>query len=74
MPKFYFHTRIGEKLTTDEVGVDLPDIEAAKDAARASAGEMLRDGTLQQHEVLEVMDEHGDNVLRFKCADVEQVQ
>jgi hypothetical protein len=33
-PRFYFHTRVGDELMTDEVGVELPDIDAAKDAAR----------------------------------------
>jgi hypothetical protein len=73
MPLYYFHIRRGEVLETDEVGVELADHDAAKSEARRAAGEMVRDGTLEKHEVLEVTDAQGEVILRFKCADVEEV-
>ena len=73
MSMYYFHVRRGDKLETDEVGLDLPDHEAAKDEARRAAGEMVRDGTMKHHEILEVTDAQGEVILRFKCADVEEV-
>ena len=36
MPRFYFDSRDNENLIEDDVGLDLPDIEAAKiEASRA---------------------------------------
>jgi hypothetical protein len=73
MAQYYFHIRRGDQLETDEVGLDLADHEAAKNQARQAAGEMLRDGSLERHEVLEVANAQGEVILRFKCADVEEV-
>jgi hypothetical protein len=73
MPRYYFHTRNGERLETDEVGLELDDEEAAKDEARRAAGEMLRDGTIHPGEVLEVTDSEKKVVLRFSCTDVKEV-
>jgi hypothetical protein len=73
MPMYYFHTRRGDELQTDDVGVELTDHAAAKSEARRSAGEMLRDGTLHPRDILEVMDSEGEVILRFCCSDVEEV-
>jgi hypothetical protein len=58
MPHFFFHVRDRDDLTKDVEGVDLPDLEAARAEARASARDMLAeridsDGTLgnQQFEI-----------------------
>ena len=73
MPMYYFHTRRGDELITDDVGLNLPDHEAAKNEARRAAGEMVRDATMHSHEMLEVTDAQGEVILRFKCSDVEEV-
>ena len=70
MPIFYFHIRRGDELETDDTGVELPSLEAAKDEARRTAGELLREGNLKPSEVLEVMDEKKEVVLRFRCGHV----
>jgi hypothetical protein len=74
VPIYYFHVRKGERLLTDDQGMELPDIEEAKAEARRTAGEMLRDGTISQGEILEVTDAEKHVVLRFKCADLEVVE
>jgi hypothetical protein len=74
MPVYYFHIRRGETLETDEVGVDLPDHEAAKAEARRAAGEMLRDTSLRPDDVLEVENDRKEVILRFCCTDVEEVR
>jgi hypothetical protein len=43
MPRFYFH--IDDDLThIDHVGVELPDLQAARDEAVSAAGQILRNG------------------------------
>ena len=37
MPFYFFHVRDGSETIRDEEGIDLPDIEAARNEARASA-------------------------------------
>jgi hypothetical protein len=73
MPMYFFHIRRGNKLETDEVGLELEDKEAARAEARRSAGEMLRDGTLRPADMLEVLDGEGGVILRFCCSDVEEI-
>ncbi|MGX1786110.1 DUF6894 family protein [Bosea sp. NPDC055332] len=34
MPRYYFHTRDGEHVEMDDEGTDLPDDQAAKNAAK----------------------------------------
>ena len=43
MRRFYFHIRENDKLATDDEGVDLPDLAAARREAELSAREMLAD-------------------------------
>jgi hypothetical protein len=73
VPRYYFHIRKGDQLLTDDEGVQLSGHEEARQEARRTAGEMLRDGTLKHGEILEVMDAEKNVVLQFKCADVEEV-
>ena len=42
MPRFYFHVRDGADIR-DEVGTELPDIDAARNQAIASSSEMIWD-------------------------------
>jgi hypothetical protein len=55
---------------------DFPTKEAAVNQARLVASEVLRDAALtgrSPDDMLEVTDEYGNLVLRFKCSDVEQM-
>jgi hypothetical protein len=74
MPRYFFHIRCGDELESDEIGVDLPNDEAAVNEGRIVAGELLRDAGMARkvpHDTVEVMDGEGRMVLRFKCSDVE---
>jgi hypothetical protein len=46
MPRYYFHV---EDLRTyiDEIGVELPNLPAARNEAVSAAGELLRDGSAE---------------------------
>jgi hypothetical protein len=41
MPRFYFHIRNADEMTLDDEGTDLPDLNAARELAMASARELL---------------------------------
>ena len=41
MGRFYFHLRAGDELTSDDEGMDLPDLSAAKREAMRTARELL---------------------------------
>jgi hypothetical protein len=43
MPQYYFHIE-DDRTHIDRVGVELPDLEAARDEAVSAVGQMLRDG------------------------------
>ena len=43
MARFYFHIE-DDRTHIDQIGVELPDLEAARDEAVRAAGEILRDG------------------------------
>jgi hypothetical protein len=43
MPRYYFHVE-DSHTEIDEVGVELPNLEAARNEAVVAAGEILRDG------------------------------
>jgi hypothetical protein len=43
MPRYYFHVE-DHHTDIDEVGTELPDLEAARSEAVRAAGEILRDG------------------------------
>jgi hypothetical protein len=43
MARFYFHIE-DDRTHIDQIGVELPDLEAARDEAVAAAGEILRNG------------------------------
>ncbi|MCJ2106705.1 hypothetical protein MKK70_15225 [Methylobacterium sp. E-041] len=61
MPRFYLHLRDGDDLVEDPDGSDLPNVEAAKEEARASAryllAERLREGKLIDGQRFEIVDE-----------------
>jgi hypothetical protein len=43
MPRFYFDIRDGDKVISDDAGLELPDIHAARKLAARAVGEMARD-------------------------------
>ena len=43
MPHYFFDTRDDDTFIDDDVGVDLPDLEAAKAVAATSLAELARD-------------------------------
>jgi hypothetical protein len=43
MPRYYFHLE-DHRTLIDDIGVELSDIEAARDEAVCAAGEILRNG------------------------------
>jgi hypothetical protein len=51
MARFYFHIRRGEELVTDEEGVDLPDVEAARREGLLAAREILAEMVLHNEVV-----------------------
>jgi hypothetical protein len=60
MPLFYFDTRDGERFIRDDIGDDLPDLEAVKREAARFLGELARDvlpGSMKRVLKVEVRDE-----------------
>jgi uncharacterized protein DUF6894 len=41
MGRFHFHLRVGDEITSDDEGMDLPDLSAAKREALLGARELL---------------------------------
>jgi hypothetical protein len=60
MPRYYFHC-----VSDDAEGADLPDDRAARDLARQTFGEMIRDGSVREGTHMEVVDAAGRRVARF---------
>ena len=70
MPLFFFHLRIGDHLDEDTIGVDLPDLNAARREASRAMADMLRDaaltGQVVQAEAFEVTGEDRRTVLTMR--------
>lgn len=65
MTRYYFDTRDGETFIRDEVGLELPNIEAAQDQAALALAEMAREqvpGATRREFCIEVRD-HGAPLL-----------
>ena len=60
MPRFYFHICNGDGFTVDDEGQDLPDADAARQAAIAGARDLMsteiREGHLNPASFIEVED------------------
>ena len=72
MPRYFFHTRIGDALLTDEEGVDLSDPDHAWRVARATIRESLAeeaDHARLMTASLIVADAAGETVLEFPFAE-----
>ena len=68
MPRFYFHVRDGADIH-DDVGTELPDIDAARNQAIASSAEMIGDHgrkfRLAEFWQMTVTDENGRELLEL---------
>ncbi|MEE7477454.1 DUF6894 family protein [Methylobacterium hispanicum] len=72
MPRYFFHTHIGDDVVVDPEGSELADVEAAREAARVLALQLLQgaDGDPDLLKaVLFVADEAEDVVLEFPLVD-----
>ncbi len=74
MPRYYFHIRDGENRVEDEEGTEVPDLEAAKSEARASARDLAIDEIRNERpvdgRVIEVADDQGKMLLTIAIRDV----
>jgi hypothetical protein len=63
MPRYFFDFRSGDAVSTDDDGLDLPDVEAAHGEAIGALADGLRDlimvGAKDQHFAIEVRDKMG---------------
>ena len=67
MPRYYFDSRDGDKLVTDDLGVELSGIEAARDQAAAGLVDFAKDvvpGSTRRELAIEVRDEAREPLLR----------
>lgn len=74
MTRYFFHIRSGTDLL-DEIGVELPDLEAVRTELLAACGELLKeaDDAVRDRRSwhMQVVDETGREVIRFTGAVVE---
>ena len=61
MPLYFFDTRDNDVFIEDDIGLNLPNLEAVKDQAAVSLAELARDvlpGSIKRTLTVEVRDEH----------------
>jgi len=71
MPRYFFDIHDGARSTTDDTGVELDGLEAARQEAARTLGEIARDilpDGDRQEVVIEVKDEAGQRVLVAKLS------
>jgi hypothetical protein len=71
MPRYHFDLHDGARFTTDETGVELDDIKAARQEAARALGELARKilpDNDRREVVIEVKDETGQRVLVAKLS------
>jgi hypothetical protein len=72
MPRFYFHV-YNDLVATDEEGLELPDVDAAREQAMDSARELVCESIHQGHlnldHRIEVDDENGRRVMTVSYRD-----
>ena len=67
MPLFYFDVRDGQKFISDEEGLELPDIDGAREEAARALADMARDvlpSSVVREMAIEVRDEDKEPLLR----------
>jgi hypothetical protein len=72
MPRYYFHTRIGDELISDPEGEELRNPDRAWEMARAMILELLRSEGADErllNATVEVTDDDGEIVLEFPFAE-----
>ena len=72
MPRYYFHTRIGDELIADPDGEELRNPDRAWEMARAMILELLRSEGADErllNATVEVTDDDGEIVLEFPFAE-----
>jgi hypothetical protein len=72
MPRYYFHTRIGDELISDPEGEELRNPDRAWEMARAMILELLKtEGADERllNATVEVTDDDGEIVLEFPFAE-----
>jgi hypothetical protein len=72
--RYFFHLRIGEELSPDEIGLEMPDLETAYlqafEAAQAMWGELLAERCDPLIRAFEIADEHGRVLLQLPFSEV----
>jgi len=67
MPRYFFHIREEEQVIVDDEGIDLPNLEAAREEAVAAARQLLSQSVLKgkacNGRVFEITNENGIVVL-----------
>ena len=67
MPRYYFDSRDGEELVSDDTGVILPSIEHAREQAAQALAELAKDvlaGSVHRELATEIRNEAGEPLLR----------
>jgi hypothetical protein len=74
MPQFYFHLKIGREWHSDEIGLELPTVEAAYLEAFAGAQEMWSELLAERSDPtiysFEISDEAGECLMRVPFTEV----
>lgn len=77
VPRFFFHIH-DDAYARDDEGMELPDPEAARNAAiaglRSLAADGVKDGRLDLRHFIDVEDEAGTRLFRIAVADALHVQ
>jgi hypothetical protein len=72
--RYYFHLRIGQKLSLDDIGLELPDLETAYleafEAAQTMWGELLSERSDPLIRSFEIEDEYGQPLLTLPFSEV----
>jgi len=73
MPRYYFHVRDHTRAIIDEEGIELPDLEAAREEAVAAARELMSQSILKGEScdgrVFDIADVQGCVVLSVPFSD-----
>jgi hypothetical protein len=74
MPRYFFNIRDDQGIVRDEEGMDLPDLQSAREEAQDSARELLAETVRSRqpidHKRIEVVDEGGTVVENIKFRDL----
>jgi hypothetical protein len=74
MPTFYIHFRTGDQIARDDLGIELPSLEEARDTALLSAREIVADNIKSNTEnplrAVIIAGESGQDLLTISVKDV----